>query len=322
MYGNDNLANLAFFQSDRNRGQTSLPAALAVASDNFDWYQSPMNKMNYENEFERICGDDETASVSAESLQYLQQNAHVSDSDWLTICNLVDIAGNGRFNREQFVYLQHILQTRRRTNKLPVGLPGAVKDKLLQSLAKGQTRSVTADATFTRPREDSYSSGADIAVLESQIKSLESELAVTDTRLRDAESQAADALNTLQKRESVDTLNGEVSTLRTALYSLESEVELKSLELEQTTQQLELKREYERLLTQALEETSELSLENVKKLSDSLSLRPSTVELSDVTVEAILAKGEAIRAKLDKALKRLVHSNEEDRVSLAKLRLE
>ncbi|KAI8907376.1 hypothetical protein EDD86DRAFT_209413 [Gorgonomyces haynaldii] len=95
----------------------------------FDWYVSPADKFQYENEFNKHSKND---VVTLQDMDPVFHNSRLQESEFLQSWQLIDIRFENQLNQTQFVYLMHVLNSRRRGKQIPSGLPLDIKEQFLK----------------------------------------------------------------------------------------------------------------------------------------------------------------------------------------------
>ncbi|RKO98057.1 hypothetical protein CXG81DRAFT_16698 [Caulochytrium protostelioides] len=98
-------------------------------SREMDWYISPSDQFSYETQFSKLAKDEDT--VAMDQMEPIFRTAHLPPAEFLQIWSLVDVTQRSVLSQTQFVYLMHLVNSRRRGRNLPDGTPLNITEKLL-----------------------------------------------------------------------------------------------------------------------------------------------------------------------------------------------
>ncbi|KAJ3078287.1 endocytosis defective- protein [Rhizoclosmatium sp. JEL0117] len=193
-------------------------------AQSFDWYISPTDRFTYEEKFPNFCNDEDEVQMS--SLEPLYQTSHLSQSEFAQIWTLVSL-GNTSINKEQFIYFQHVLTSRRKGKPLPIGVPMHIKEGFLKSKAESKlytryvpgTRDIAASAW-----KDAAQLQEEIIVVEKDIVSFEETRVEAEAKLADL-TQTSDEMNGLAgyKKNHLSSVRDDVTMLRDSLKLLNAD---------------------------------------------------------------------------------------------------
>ena len=93
-----------------------------------DWYLPPKDKFEYETKFSQITNSE---IATLQDLDPIFKQSMLPTDQFLLIFQLVNIRQDNELNKNQFIYLMHILNQRRRGSEIPTGIPLNIKQDFL-----------------------------------------------------------------------------------------------------------------------------------------------------------------------------------------------